>query len=82
VAVLLHTQRANDWTDAHMAGLLGVDASMWRFVRSRQRRPGNKLLGGVLRAFPHLAGAVSLFLARNETTVPVAGQTVPTPGGA
>lgn len=68
-------QQGEGWSDVRMARELGISPAMWALVRSGQRRPGNKMLGGVERRFPDLRPLVSLFLRERFTT----GNSAPQP---
>jgi len=67
VRALRWMRRKDDLTLAEQAERLGVSESMLTQINSGHRRPGAKVLRGVLRAYPHLRDEVRLFLLQGIT---------------
>lgn len=55
-------QVARGLTDREMAQRMGIDRSMWTFLRNGRAQPGRKTLQGLLAGFPELTTDVLLFL--------------------
>lgn len=49
-------------SDEKFARLLGVSRSMWSQVRSGNKEPGERFIGGVMREFPTLTDACVVYL--------------------
>lgn len=54
IDILVTRQDAAGMTDAEFAARIGISREMWRRVRQRTARIGNKTRSRILRAFPEL----------------------------
>lgn len=70
VVTLSAKQRELELSDAAFARRLGVARSTWTRVRLGNRKPGERLLSGVMRAFPSLTDDCLAYL-RDGVSVPV-----------
>jgi transcriptional regulator with XRE-family HTH domain len=48
--------------DRDFAGRLGISRPAWSMIRTGQRQPGEKVLAGVMRAFPSLGEDCLVYL--------------------
>lgn len=69
VETLVERQQRMDLSDRAFAARLGVSRSTWTRVRLGDRRPGERLLSGVMRAFPSLTEDCLVYL-RDGVSMP------------
>jgi hypothetical protein len=62
VSSLRDIQRAAHESDEQFAARLSIARTTWTLVRSGQRRPGRRVLGGARAAFPQLERQIVDFL--------------------
>jgi len=64
---LKEKQRAEHLTDGGFAERLGISRQMWQFIREGRRGIGEKLLRGIIQAYPELIPDVLIFLRGDAT---------------
>jgi hypothetical protein len=70
VDTLTARQAAAGMDDAAFAAKLGVSRAAWSMVRAGKRQMGDKLLSGVMKAFPSLADDCLAYLRDRSYAVP------------
>ncbi len=66
-------QRSTGWTDAQVAGKLGVSRALWARYRSGKGSPGRRFIGAVSVAFPALGRECQAAMWADVTPPKVAG---------
>jgi len=69
VETLVEKQKESGLDDAEFAAKIGVSRPAWSMIRSGSRRPGEKTLSGVMRAFPRLVDDCLAYL-RDRDSLP------------
>lgn len=68
---LIGLQKTNEWTDAEMAGRLGVARSTWTEIKNGRLRVSEKVQIAAARAFPELLGELVTSVTVTRPIVPL-----------